>query len=93
MTRRTVLTDVADKEVLHVRRKFEQRSLDQADEFLSQVRVTIRAVAEQPFLKAIHRRIDGMEVRRARIARFSYWLFYFVYPSVDPQTGETLDVI
>lgn len=34
-----------------------------------------------------------MEIRRAKVNDFSFWLFYFVYPSVDPKTGEALDVI
>lgn len=93
MMRRNVLSEGAEEEVRRAKGTFATSGNDRAEEFLSQVRVTNRFLQEFPFSKSIHTRADDLEVRRAKVGRFSFWLFYFVYPSVDLQTGEPLDII
>ena len=93
MLRRIVVGDEAEEEIRDIKRGYATRSSQRASEFLSELRVALRAVQEFPFSRAVWRSTEEMEIRRAKITRFPYYLFYFVYPSVDLQTGEPLDVI
>jgi len=89
--RRVFVSDDAEEEVREAERRFSEGGV--VAEFLSQVRVTSRALQEFPFSKGIHQRVGDVEVRRAKVGRFPFWLFYFVYPSVDFQSGEPLDIL
>lgn len=93
MMRRSMLSEGAEEEMRRAKGTFATSGNGRAEEFLSQVRVTNRFLQEFPFSKSIHTRAGDMEVRRAKVSRFPFWLFYFVYPSVDFQTGEPLDII
>ena len=93
MIRRTVISAIAEEEVRGAKQNFAERSSDRGDEFLSQVRVANRLLQEFPFSKSVYKRVENMEVRRVKVNRFPFWLFYFVHPSVDPNTGEPLDVV
>jgi len=91
MIRRVFVSDKAEEEIREAERRFSEGGV--VAEFLSQVRVVSRALQEFPFSKGIHQRVGDMEIRRAKVARFPFWLFYFVYPSVDLQSGDPLDII
>jgi len=91
MIRRVFISDEAEEEVREAERRFAERGV--VAEFLSQVRVTSRSLQEFPFSKGVHQRVGDMEIRRAKVGRFAFWLFYFVYASVDLQTGAPLDII
>ncbi len=93
MIRRLVVGEDAREEFDLARQSLFARSSQSARDFAAQSAVTFGAIEEFPFATAVHLVHDTLEIRRAKIGRSPYFFFYFVYPSVDFQTGEALDVI
>lgn len=93
MIRRIVVSEAAQDEFADVRRVLSKNTVRRAEEFLVEAQAVLRACQEYPFAKTVQASVGTMEIRRAQIRRFPYELFYFVYLSVDFQTGEALDVI
>lgn len=93
MIRRIFVGEAADEEAEEFRAALFARSLERALLFEQESTQTIAFLQEFPFTKAVCAQSGDLEIRRITIGRGPYVFFYFVYPSVDFQTGEALDVI
>ncbi len=93
MIRRLVVSDAAREEFESVRASLFARSSRSAREFVVASATAFESIEEFPFAKVVRGVRATMEIRRAKIGRWPYAFFYFVYPSVDFNTGEALDVI
>ena len=93
MTRRLAIDEVAQAELEEAQESVAARSPEKGLLFDEQVLETFGFLTEYPFSKAVSKRRGELELRQARIGRSAFFFFYLVYPSVDFQTGEALDVV
>jgi len=93
MIRRVFVGEFAISEAEEFRAALSARSGEKAELFEEEFAQATALLQEFPFAKAVCSQWEDLEIRRVTIGRGPYVLFYFVYPSVDFQTGEALDVI
>jgi len=93
MKRQTAFGEVARDELAQARLQLRSRSPESAQEFSAAFRATVKNTETFPLSHPVWTHFGELDIRRVRIGRFTYFLFYIVYPSVDFNTGEALDVI
>lgn len=93
MKRQISFGEAARDELAEARLQLRSRSTQNAQEFDKAFRDTAKNTQTYPFSHAVWTRFGDLDIRRARISKFPYFLFYIVYPSVDFQTGEALDIV
>ena len=93
MKRQIVFSETAFEAAAEIRLRLRARSPRTAVEWSETLRVTQAGVLDFPFSHPVSIVSGDLEIRRVRIGRSAYFLFYFVYPSVDFNTGEGLDII
>ncbi len=93
MKRQLVFSELAREEAAQAHWHLHTRSPQTGEEFTASLRTTQANIHAFPFSHAVSSHFGDLEIRRARIGRFAYFFFYLVYPSVDFQTGEALDVV
>lgn len=90
---RTHFGEAARDELLEARAQLRLRSPRSAQAFDEAFQATARNIEAHPRSSQVWTHFGDLEIRRTRIGRFPYFLFYIVYPSVDFNTGEALDVV
>lgn len=84
---------IADVELHRVGAAIADISASRARQFVAQTDAVLEGLLAFPFHFQVDTVVKGMEIRRAPLASFPYLLHYFVFPSIDPQTLEGLDVV
>ena len=93
MKRQLTFGETARDELAETRLQLRARSTQSAREFDQAFRDTAKNTQTFPFSYAVWTRFGDFDIRRVRIGKLPYFLFYIVYPSVDFNTGEALDVV
>lgn len=84
---------LADVELHRVGATLAEGSAARGRQFVAAMEARLDGLIAFPFQFQVDTLVRGMEIRRAPVAGFPYLLHYFVFPSVDPQTLEGLDVV
>ncbi len=93
MKRQISFGEAARDELAEARLQLRSRSAQNAREFDQAFRDTAKNTQTFPFSHGVWTRFGDLDIRRVRIGKLPYFLFYIVYPSVDFQVGEALDVV
>lgn len=93
MKRQIVFSETTFEETAEIRLRLRARSPQIAVQWSETLRVAQANVFDFPFSHPVSIVSGDLEIRRVRIGRSAYFLFYFVHPSVDFNTGEGLDII
>jgi len=80
-------------EVESVRERLEAQSVGRGFAFIGALDELVASLVMFPLQGALMENELPFDTRKSRVRSFGFLLYYTVYPSVDFNTGEALDVI